>query len=190
MADWNWNDPALRAVLSLRAGVVGIDGRCGSGKTTMAAALAARLPCRVVHTDDFYLPPASRRADWQQVPAANMDLERLRREVLLPARAGQPITLRAYRCAAGDYAPPLTLPPVPITIVEGSYSCHPALRDCYDLTMFVTCPPQEQARRLRCREGERAAAFFARWIPLEEGYFARDDVQAHCDYTITTEEST
>ena len=102
MADWNWNDPALRAVLSLRAGVVGIDGRCGSGKTTLAAALAARLPCRVLHTDDFYLPPAGRRADWQQVPAANMDLERLRREVLLPAQAGQPITLRAYRCAAGD----------------------------------------------------------------------------------------
>ena len=72
MADWNWNDPALRAVLSLRAGVVGIDGRCGSGKTTLAAALAARLPCRVLHTDDFYLSPAGRRADWQQVPAANM----------------------------------------------------------------------------------------------------------------------
>ena len=118
------------------------------------------------------------------------ELERLRREVLLPAQAGQPIMLRAYRCAAGDYAPPVTLPPAPITILEGSYSCHPALRDYYDLTLFVTCPPQEQARRLRVREGERAAAFFARWIPLEEGYFARDEVQAHCNYTITTEEST
>ena len=186
MADWNWNDPALRAVLSLRAGVVGIDGRCGSGKTTLAAALSARLPCRVLHTDDFYLPPASRRADWQQVPAANMDLERLRREVLLPARAGQPVTLRAYRCAAGDYAPPVTLPPAPITIVEGSYSCHPALADCYDLKVFVTCSKEEQARRLLAREGERYSGFTARWIPLEEGYFAKFQIEQAVDFILDT----
>ena len=44
------NGPALLA----------IDGRCGSGKSTLAEFLAGQLGCRVVHTDDFYLPLAVR----------------------------------------------------------------------------------------------------------------------------------
>ena len=36
--------------------VVAIDGRCGSGKTTVAALLAARLDCTVLHADDFFGP--------------------------------------------------------------------------------------------------------------------------------------
>ena len=41
--------------------VLALDGRCGSGKTTLAAALAGQFPAStVLHTDDFYLPPADR----------------------------------------------------------------------------------------------------------------------------------
>lgn len=69
--------------------LVALDGRCGSGKTTLAAQLARQFPQSItVHTDDFYLPPASRVAIWEQIPCANMDLERLRTQVLTPARAG------------------------------------------------------------------------------------------------------
>ena len=50
------NGPALLA----------IDGRCGSGKSTLAEFLAGQLGCRVVHTDDFYLPLAARCANWQE----------------------------------------------------------------------------------------------------------------------------
>ena len=39
--------------------VLALDGRCGSGKTTLANGLAAQLPgCTLLRTDDFYLPPA------------------------------------------------------------------------------------------------------------------------------------
>ena len=75
--------------------LVALDGRCGSGKTTLAAQLARQFPQSItVHTDDFYLPPASRVANWEQIPCANMDLERLRAQVLTPARAGQVPTCR------------------------------------------------------------------------------------------------
>ena len=41
--------------------VLALDGRCGSGKTTLANGLAAQLPgCTLLRTDDFYLPPARR----------------------------------------------------------------------------------------------------------------------------------
>ena len=86
--------------------LVALDGRCGSGKTTLAAQLARQFPQSItVHTDDFYLPPASRVANWEQIPCANMDLERLRAQVLTPARAGQAVPYRAYSCRAGAYLP-------------------------------------------------------------------------------------
>ena len=49
--------------------LVALDGRCGSGKTTLAAQLAERFPQSItVHTDDFYLPPSRRVTGWEKIP--------------------------------------------------------------------------------------------------------------------------
>ena len=168
--------------------LVALDGRCGSGKTTLAAQLARQFPQSItVHTDDFYLSPASRVANWEQIPCANMDLERLRAQVLTPARAGQAIPYRAYSCRAGAYLPEQCFAPQPLVIVEGSYSHHPALADCYDLRVFVTCSKAEQTRRLQAREGARYPAFAQRWIPLEEGYFAKYSIEESADLILDPE---
>ena len=120
--------------------VLALDGRCGSGKTTLANALAAQLPgCTLLRTDDFYLPPARRCPDWAHTPCANMDLTRLRDEALRPAYAGQPVAYRAYSCREGAYLPPAQLPAQPLVILEGSYSHHPLLRPYETLRVFVTC---------------------------------------------------
>ena len=44
--------------LTINDKFVAITGPNGSGKSTLAALLERLFPCRVVHTDDFYLPPA------------------------------------------------------------------------------------------------------------------------------------
>ena len=86
--------------------VLALDGRCGSGKTTLANTLARQFPASIVlHTDDFYLPPAQRVRGWEKMPCANMDLIRLRDEALRPAYEGQPVLYRAYSCRAGAYQP-------------------------------------------------------------------------------------
>lgn len=167
--------------------VLALDGRCGSGKTTMAAALAEQFPDSIVlHTDDFYLPPADRVPGWEHIPCANMDLTRLRDEVLRPAKAGKPVPYRAYCCREGTYRPAQLLPAQPLVILEGSYSHHPLLTDCETLRVFVTCSQAEQTRRLRAREGARYANFAARWIPLEEGYFAQYGIEERADFVVDT----
>ena len=167
--------------------LVALDGRCGSGKTTLAAQLAERFPQSItVHTDDFYLPPSRRVTGWEKIPCANMDIRRLRNEVVAPARAGQAFSYQAYSCREGSYLPPRPLGSAPLVIVEGSYSCHPTLADCYDLKVFVTCSKEEQARRLLTREGERYSGFTARWIPLEEGYFAKFQIEQVADFILDT----
>lgn len=167
--------------------VLALDGRCGSGKTTLANGLAAQFPgCTVLHTDDFYLPPARRCPDWAHTPCANMDLARLRDEALRPAYAGQPVQYRAYSCREGTYQPAQELPTQPLVILEGSYSHHPLLTGYETLRVFVTCSKEEQTRRLQAREGERYANFAARWIPLEEGYFAKYQIAENADFVVDT----
>ena len=167
--------------------VLALDGRCGSGKTTLANALAQQFPASVVlRTDDFYLPPAQRAHGWEQTPCANMDLARLRDEALRPAYAGQPVQYRAYSCREGAYQPAQELPAQPLVILEGSYSHHPLLTGYETLRVFVTCSKEEQTRRLQEREGERYANFAARWIPLEEGYFAKYQIAENADFVVDT----
>ena len=156
--------------------VAAIDGRCGSGKTVLAQRLAENLSCPVVHTDDFYLPPERRVPDWEKIPCANMDLMRLRREVLEPFRAGQDALYRPYRCADETYGPERTVPAGAVLLVEGSYSHHKELAGLYDLKIFLTCSLEAQTRRLREREGDRFQAFEQTWIPLEEAYIGRYDI--------------
>ena len=170
------NGPALLA----------IDGRCGSGKSTLAEFLAGQLGCRVVHTDDFYLPLAVRCANWQQQPGANMDFIRLRNEVLQPLLCGETALYKAYSCAAGAFKPAESFAAAPLTILEGSYSLHPALQTEFAVRVFVTCPPDVQEARLQAREGIRYANFVQRWIPLEEGYFAQYHIAETADFVVDT----
>ena len=160
---------SITALLSTAAGrpiLIALDGRCGSGKTTLAAQLAERFPgSRTIHTDDYYLPPAQRVPGWETLPCANMDLKRLRAEVLNPARAGQPFSYIAYSCREGTYLPPV--------------SCQPA--------RLVICSKTEQTRRLQAREGVRYPAFAQRWIPLEEGYFAKYSIEESADLILDPE---
>ena len=167
--------------------VLALDGRCGSGKTTLADHLARQFPASIVlHTDDFYLPPAQRVRGWEKTPCANMDLARLRDEALRPAYEGQSVLYRAYSCRAGAYQPVQEFAAQPLVILEGSYSHHPLLAGYETLQVFVTCSREEQTRRLQAREGEQYANFAARWIPLEEGYFAQYRIEETADLAVDT----
>ena len=69
-----------------------------------------------------------------------------------------------------------------LVIVEGSYCCHPSLFPFYDLTIFLDVCPQEQIRRITCRNGEKMAQIFqTRWIPMEEAYFSAFSIPQKCD---------
>ncbi len=179
----------LQALEGLPSGsIVAIDGRCGSGKSTLAAAIAGTFPSDVVHMDDFYLPIQCREKDWMAHPAGNMDLERLRTQVLDPLRRGQHPEYFPYICRTGAFGCPVCLEGGGLTIVEGSYSQHPALAQGYDLKIFLTCNREAQERRILAREGDRVRfdRFRQIWMPLEEGYFQTYAIQEGADLVLDT----
>ncbi len=161
--------------------IVAIDGRCGAGKSTLASALAERLDANLIHMDDFFLRPEQRTPERLAIPGENIDHERFLSEVLVPLRKGAPFTYRPFSCERGELTDPVTVSPRAVTIVEGSYACHPAMRAYYDLRLFLTVEPEEQMRRLRARNGDYAEVFRQKWIPLEEAYFSGCGVEACCD---------
>ena len=160
--------------------VVAIDGRCASGKSTLAAELHRRYSFAVVHMDHFFLRPEQRTPERYAQPGGNVDYERVLSEVLEPLRRGEWPEYQPFDCRAGAQAPAVRLKPSPVVVVEGSYSCCPALWSCYDLRVFLTVERGEQLRRLTRREGDYVQVFQERWIPLEEQYFTACRVEERC----------
>lgn len=153
--------------------LIAIDGRCAAGKTTLASELQEELLCSVIHMDDFFLRPEQRTKERMQTPGGNVDYERFLEEVLIPLHAQQNFSYRPYDCHSQSFKAPIEVKENKITIVEGTYSCHPMLWEYYDLHVFLNIDEKEQQERILMRNGQQGAAMFMeKWIPLEEAYFA------------------
>ena len=178
----SWGEPlpgegplALRYRNGLRPYLVAVDGRCGSGKTGFSRIVEELIPGgkHVAHMDDCYLPWESRAPDWMEVPAGNMDLKRVRDEILSPVREGRPLWYPLFLPdgpVLDEYGDPIVIDPddVELILVEGTYSQHPSLKKYYDYKIFLTCEREEQTRRLRNREGGYYPTFDRVWRALEE----------------------
>lgn len=165
--------------------VVAIDGRCASGKSSLAGCLGERLGVPVVHMDDFFLRPEQRTRERLSRPGENVDHERFLEEVLAPLRAGRAAAYRPWSCRTGELGDPVTVEPGTLVLVEGSYSCHPELWEHYARRVFLSVEPEEQLRRIAERDGaEQLKNFRERWIPLEEKYFSAFQVEDRCDYQL------
>ena len=167
--------------------LIAIDGRCGSGKSTLAAQLGEYYSCPVIHMDDFFLRPEQRTPERLATPGENIDHERFLAEVLGPLKVSGRCVYRPFRCDTQTLGTAIEVVVKQLCIIEGSYACHPSLREAYDVRIFLSVDPDEQLRRITQRNGEQAAAVFRnKWIPLEEAYFAAHDVAVRCDIQLYT----
>lgn len=179
----------LQTVEMLRAAktrtIVAIDGRCAAGKTTLAAMLQRTLGASVIHLDDFFLRPEQRTPARLESPGENIDHERFLSEVLLPLRAGDLPTYRRFDCHVQRLTEQITVSPSDLFVVEGSYSCHRALRENYDLRVFLDVESGEQLRRIEQRNGTAILEIFrSKWIPMEEKYFSKCAVEEESSYSL------
>ena len=161
--------------------ILAIEGKCTSGKTTLAAALAQQYDCNVFHMDDFFLQPHQRTPDRFAQPGGNVDYERFRSEVLLPLEVGEAFSYRPFDCGTFALADPIAVTPGRLTLIEGSYSLHPYFGQPYDLKIFLTVDPELRRQRILQRPAFLHRRFFEEWIPMEERYFEEFSIAAGCD---------
>ena len=153
--------------------IIALDGRCASGKTTLARDMAEIVGAAAVHMDDFFLPPELRTPERLQTPGGNVHYERFLTDVLPGLRGGGAFSYPRFDCSMMALRGERAVPEADTVIVEGAYSCHPVLGDYMTLRAFSDIDPAEQRRRILLREGKAGLEVFnARWIPMEERYFA------------------
>ena len=168
--------------------IVSIDGRCASGKSTLAKELAEELNADVIHMDDFYLRKEQRTPERYAEPGGNVDAERFLSEVLIPLKKGKAFTYHPFDCSVmevSDKAVPAGEKDV--TIIEGSYSQRDDLRGYYDLNVAIDINPDLQIERLKKRNPERLQMFIDKWIPLEEMYFKAYRIYERADIVLQAE---
>ena len=151
--------------------IVAIDGKCTSGKTTLAFKLAELYDCNVFHMDDFFLRPEQRTPERFAEVGGNVDYERFREEVLLPLKSGKAFSYRAFDCSTFTLAMPATVTPQKLIIIEGTYSNHPHFGNPYDLKILLTVDEETQRKRILERPAFLHKRFFEEWIPMENRYF-------------------
>lgn len=169
--------------------LLAIDGRCASGKTTLATHLQKELHCSVIPMDHFFLRPQQRTKERLEEPGGNVDYERFLEEVSAKIVKGKNFSYRPFDCHTMSLSNEINvaIEESPIIIVEGSYCAHPRLWDFYDIHLFMTTEKETQMQRIRKRNGEEKAVVFRdKWIPLEEKYFAACQIETKCEFVIHT----
>jgi uridine kinase len=157
--------------------VVAVDGRSGTGKSTLSAWIARQCGATLIDQDDFYPGgeiDAWRRLTPQQKADRVIDWRRVRAEVLLPLRSGMPASWHPFdwETMEGLASEPITAQPSGIVILDGAYSSRPELADMIDLSILVTLPDAVRRERLEQREGEEyMSEWHAIWDEAEEYYF-------------------
>lgn len=165
--------------------LIGIDGPCASGKTTLAQRIAEATGAQVIHADDFFLPHVMKTHGRMAQPGGNVHHERFADEVTSGIASGQRFEYGVYRCSEGRITEKKTVVPQGVIIVEGSYSLHPEMKIAYDLKIFVEAPEEIRLKRIRERNGEAALEIFkSKWIPLESAYFEFFGIKEECEIII------
>lgn len=153
--------------------IVGLDGRSGVGKSTLAGVLAGGLDAAVIENDDFYAGGVELRNDSSALRAAACIDWTRQRSVLDALRAGREASWRAFdwNVFDGRLCDALTtIQPRPVVILEGVYGARPELADLLDLRVELAVPEDVRMARLVAREGT-IGPWERQWHEAEDFYF-------------------
>ncbi len=173
----------IQRLLSKQANIlIGIDGPCASGKSTLAQTLGEYYKAPVIHIDDFFLPPEFQTPEQLSQLGGNIDSQRFLGEILHPLSQQKAIKFRPWRCKSGDFGDEFEIAPAPLVLIEGAYSMRPDFREFYHLRIYLTAPLPLRLERIRARNGEEGLEMFqSKWIPLENRYFQGCSVADCCE---------
>ena len=164
------SDPAVGATR-----VVAVDGRSGSGKSTVACSLAAALPAPVINLDDLY-------PGWDGLADVT---RRVRDWVIEPLRAGRDPRWRRYDWDRGRYGGWVTTPRAEYLVVEGCGAGGRLIAPALSLLVWVDVPQEQRARRLAGRpDWSSYAPHAARWSAQETALLAREGTPDRADVHI------
>lgn len=156
--------------------LVCIDGPAGSGKTTLAAAVAGlAVGAAVIHTDDLL-------EGWSGLPGLAASLEAL----LRPLATGRPGCWRRWDWLADGWAETREVAPTDLLVLEGVGSGATAYQELIGCLVWVEAPGPLRLARGLARDGERLRGEWQRWMLDEERLHARERTRERADLLVRT----
>jgi hypothetical protein len=157
--------------------IVGVDGASGSGKSMLAARLAARSGAPLIQVDDFV--SWSDFAGWWP---------RFDRQVLDRLVSGQDAWYQVRDWRNDEFGSSLngwkTVPWSPLVIVEGVTCTRRAATDRLAYRIWVEAPDGVRLERGVARDGETHRQLWIDWMREEGRFFADDGTRARADLRI------
>ena len=176
----DWPSEVLRLVESrsptLGAGrLICIDGPAGSGKTTLAAGIAALTDACVIHMDDLY-------PGWEGLPQVAEQLT----DLLCPLSNGVAGSYRRFDWDQDAYAETVSVAPTGLLVLEGVGSGARVIADLITTLVWVETNDTERLRRGLARDGEVARDKWLAWMESEAAWFATEQTSARADLHFDT----
>lgn len=175
-------DPVLDVLAMLRTRsptlgegrLVCVDGPAGSGKTTLATALAGAVPgATVLHTDDLY-------DGWDGLPRVS--------EQLLPLLAdlatGRPAAHRRYDWEAGRFTEQVPVPATDLLVLDGVGSGSLDVARWCTVLVWVEAPEPLRRARALARDGDAFAPYWEAWRAAERAHFEAQGTRDRADLRI------
>jgi uridine kinase len=154
--------------------LVCVEGPAGSGKTTLAGAIAGLADdATVVHCDELL-------QGWRGLPGLAAAVEALLRP-LAEDRTG---TWTRWDWAAGRWAESHDVEPGGLLVLEGVGCWAPAYDDLVGVLVWVEAPRAERLARGMVRDGEHMRAHWLTWMQDEATLYERFRTSARADVVV------
>lgn len=154
--------------------LVCVDGPAGSGKTTLAAAIAQRTGAQVVNTDMLM-------DGWGGFDTVASQLASMI-TALADGRAG---TYRPYLWGRGRFDDSIVaVEPGPWLVVEGVGSGEPAIAPCITVLVWVEVDDELRLARGLARDGAENEPEWREFMPAERELFERDRTCERADVVV------
>ena len=152
-----------------RPHLIGIDGRSGAGKTSLAAQLAEVLAVTrdvvVFHLEDLY-------PGWDGLQRGIAMYEE---SILGPLREGQDAYWTAWDWLADSPGGPRLTRAAEIVVLEGVGACSAPAREVLDVSVWVELPETQRRERALNRDSG-FEPYWDMWAQQERDYLQRDPV--------------
>jgi hypothetical protein len=163
-----------------RTRIVGVDGRAGAGKSTLARLLVDRMDATLVPTDDF--------ASWDDLAGW---WPRFEAEVLVPLRTGRDATYQVRDWIGDEFGRSLgpwrTARWTPVVVVEGVTCTRREAAAALSYRVWVEAGEATRLARGLRRDGETHRDLWLAWQRQEDAFFAVDRPATRADLIVCTD---